>query len=389
MSWISMGDYFHFDCAFVDNPPVKLTRRVILSVYSRIFDPLGFVQPFILQPKLIIQELCRLGLSWDEVVPVEIAKEWGKWLTGINKVSEYNFPRCIVKYNEYDSAELHIFCDASRVAYAVTCFGRFVYSDGRVVLSFLFGKCKVSPSSGELSIPRLELVAASLATRVACMVLQENNVKFERVLYWTDSTAVLHLIRNNTRRLGVFVDARLAEIHGSSSVENWHYVPTAWNCSDVGTRVISPKNKKKFLPWFEGPAFLLAINYEFPMPPNANDEVREAISSLVALSDIKNERKMCCLSPLKKFASFIEYYSEFNRLIRSLCYVFRVVRACVIKDKKERKHFLNLSASPLTVKERNEAEIFIIRSVQRECFGELYEYICSLKGEVCFKVKKI
>ena len=48
---------------------------------------------------------------------------------------------------------------------------------------------------------------------------------------------------------------------------------------------------------------------------------------------------------------------------------------------------MNLSASPLTVKERNEAEIFIIRSVQRECFGELYEYICSLKGEVCFKVK--
>ena len=63
-----------------------------------------------------------MGLSWDEVVPVEIAKEWGKWLTGINKVSEYNFPRCIVKYNEYDSAELHIFCDASRVVYAVTCF---------------------------------------------------------------------------------------------------------------------------------------------------------------------------------------------------------------------------------------------------------------------------
>ena len=60
----------------------------------------------------------------------------------------------------------------------------------------------------------------------------------------------------------------------------------------------------------------------------------------------------------------------------------------MIKNKKERKRFLSLSVSPLTVKERKEAEIFIIRSVQRECFGGLYEYICSLNGEVCFKVRK-
>ena len=99
------------------------------------------------------------------------------------------------------------------------------------------------------------MVAAALATCVACLVLQENNIRFDRVLYWTDSTAVLHLIRNNTRRLGVFVDARLAEIRGSSSIENWHYVPTALNLSDGGTRVVSPKSKEKFLPWIVGSDF--------------------------------------------------------------------------------------------------------------------------------------
>ena len=60
----------------------------------------------------------------------------------------------------------------------------------------------------------------------------------------------------------------------------------------------------------------------------------------------------------------------------------------MIKNKKERKRSLSLSILPLSVKERKEAEIFIIRSVQRECFGGLYEYICSLNGEVCFKVGK-
>ena len=68
---------------FSDEHPVKLTRRVILSVYSRIFDPLGFVQPFILQPKLVIQELWRLGLLWDDEVSAEVSKNWYKWLAGI------------------------------------------------------------------------------------------------------------------------------------------------------------------------------------------------------------------------------------------------------------------------------------------------------------------
>ena len=66
-------------------------------------------------------------------------------------------------------------------AYAVACFGRFIYDDGTVLLQFLFGKCKVCPTGGSLTIPRLELVAASLATRVACSVLRESNVKYGHV----------------------------------------------------------------------------------------------------------------------------------------------------------------------------------------------------------------
>ena len=119
MTWSSSDDCFRFNCSFLDNPPVRLTRRVLLSVYSRIFDPLGFVQPFILQPKIIIQELCRLGLSWDEEVPTEIGNDWRKWLSNIEKIADYNFSRCVLHNCNYQSAEMHVFADASRIAYAV------------------------------------------------------------------------------------------------------------------------------------------------------------------------------------------------------------------------------------------------------------------------------
>ena len=47
--------------------------------------------------------------------------------------------------------------------------------------------------SGALTIPRLELVAAALATRIVCSMLQTSNVKYERVIYWSNSLATLHL----------------------------------------------------------------------------------------------------------------------------------------------------------------------------------------------------
>ena len=100
-----------------------------------------------------------------------------------------------------------------------------------------------------LTIPRLELVAAVLATCIACSVLQESNIKYERGIYWSDLLTPLHLIRNNTRRFCVFVDSRLAEIRESSCVNNWRYCPTNHNPSDVGTHLIAPKNRKKNLLW--------------------------------------------------------------------------------------------------------------------------------------------
>ena len=89
MVWNLRNDCFKFNCLFSNENPEKLTRRTILSVYSRIFDPLSFILQFILQPKLLIQELSRLGLLWDEEVPQYIKKNWGIWLSGISSISKF------------------------------------------------------------------------------------------------------------------------------------------------------------------------------------------------------------------------------------------------------------------------------------------------------------
>ena len=57
MVWNSQNDCFQFNCSLSNENSDKMTQQHILSVYSRNFDPLGFIQPFILKPKLLIQKL--------------------------------------------------------------------------------------------------------------------------------------------------------------------------------------------------------------------------------------------------------------------------------------------------------------------------------------------
>ena len=135
-------------------------------MYSSIFDPLGFIQPFILKLKLLIQDLSRLKCGWDDKIPDKVDNEWKIWRKEISKITEYVFPRCIIPNSNYKKAELHVFADSSKLAYAAVCYGRFIYENGLIIVCSIFGKCKVSPTDGSISIPRLELVAASLAARI-------------------------------------------------------------------------------------------------------------------------------------------------------------------------------------------------------------------------------
>ena len=165
-------------------------------------------------------------------MPPNIKKDWLKWLAGIKSISNFNFARCVVKSGTYRSAEMHVFAYSNHEAYSVICFGSRTYDDGSVSVTFLFGKSKVCLMSRVLMIRHLELVAAALVTRTACSVLQESGIKYERVIYWYDSSATLHLLQNNACRFCIFINSRLAEIRESSCVENWQYCPTNLNPSD-------------------------------------------------------------------------------------------------------------------------------------------------------------
>ncbi len=64
------------------------TRRGILSVVSSLFDPLGMFAPYIMKAKLLLQELCRRKLKWDEAIDEFERKQWTRWKSDLAKLKE-------------------------------------------------------------------------------------------------------------------------------------------------------------------------------------------------------------------------------------------------------------------------------------------------------------
>ena len=70
--WKVETDTFGFDTSRKEKPD---TQRGLLSITSSVYDPLGFVSPFVLKAKMIFQSLCRLKIGWDDPIPSIILEQ--------------------------------------------------------------------------------------------------------------------------------------------------------------------------------------------------------------------------------------------------------------------------------------------------------------------------
>lgn len=84
---------FSFSVSLDEKPP---TRRGILSAVASIYDPLGFLAPFVLLGKKVLQEMCRKGISWDAPLPSELRPRWESWLEDLPNLHKLQIPRCFI-----------------------------------------------------------------------------------------------------------------------------------------------------------------------------------------------------------------------------------------------------------------------------------------------------
>ncbi|XP_042212717.1 uncharacterized protein LOC121859809, partial [Homarus americanus] len=114
--WLLEGDQLAIKVQPNSRPA---TRRGVLSLVSSIYDPLGFVAPFIIRAKILFQCECRRRLGWDEPLSAVNHTTWSTWLGELAHLGKLSVSRCLKTAcaKEIISAQLHTFCNASQAAY--------------------------------------------------------------------------------------------------------------------------------------------------------------------------------------------------------------------------------------------------------------------------------
>ncbi|MCG8430232.1 MAG: A17 family peptidase, partial [Candidatus Omnitrophica bacterium] len=93
MNWMTSADCFRFDGIDMTSS-VRPTKRIVLSFVARLFDPLGFLNPFVTTVKILFQKLWKLHLDWDEQLPEELEREFRTWISGLEVLKSWEIPRC-------------------------------------------------------------------------------------------------------------------------------------------------------------------------------------------------------------------------------------------------------------------------------------------------------
>jgi hypothetical protein len=118
--WDTGSDSFKFDPASiiqaVEEVGTEITKRKILSISARIFDPIGFLSPTVLLLKIIYQRLWEKEIGWDQAAPADIQKSWKTVMTGLADFTELQIPRWIGLSEKVTSHEIHVFGDAFEAA---------------------------------------------------------------------------------------------------------------------------------------------------------------------------------------------------------------------------------------------------------------------------------
>lgn len=344
--WQPNRDLLTYKLGEYQNLNEKYTKRIILSIISKLFDPLGLLSPVIIIAKIMMQSLWEIKLGWDDVPPDHILKTWFQFEENLRHTKNIQIPRQVIILNA-KHIEFHGFSDASQKAYAACIYIKSIDSQGNTLVRLLCAKTRVAPLK-IITLPRLELCGALLLSQLYDKVKLSLNLKINNVYLWTDSTIVLSWIRSSPSSLKIFVGNRISEIQTLSSNVQWRHVPTEFNPADIASRGSNLSNLIVNDLWWNGPQWLLKNKDYWPQSIDLTSTDLEKRKAQVSHVSTINE--------LELFSRFSTLY-KLQRVV-SLC--LRFINNCRNKASKK--------VGELTLPELDNSLFILIKIAQTESF---------------------
>ncbi|KAJ8973156.1 hypothetical protein NQ317_017929 [Molorchus minor] len=299
---------------YVDNCVVSLENEDELHQFikessevtkeaHRMFDPIGFSCPIQIIPRILLRRTWLLKLKWDDEVPEEIRNDfllWIMWITGVYT--------CFVM-------------QAKSLCVVFLCSG----SNEDAHIQLIQAKNRISPIK-KLTIPRLELLAATIGARLLTSVIENFNKKDLQIYCWTDSTTVLSWIRREDM-WKPFIWNRIQEIRSLTEKNCWFHVPGHMNPADLPSRGCSPK-ELLLSRWWEG---LMWLKDKRNWPKQSFETNEEEI-----LNEKRKDISLGILDIKVDYSMFYRYFSKYQKNLNQIAWIRRFIFNCQHKEKREK-----------------------------------------------------
>ena len=151
---------------------------------------------------------------------------------------QFEIPRCYFSHPIVRTSLIG-FCDGSSKAYAAVIYVKFELENGMTSTMLVGSKVRVAPlgksNSSPYTVPRLKLLGCLILSRFMETVKNafKADIGIPGTRFYTDSTINLYRIKGLNKEYKQFVQNRRHEIRNKTSIDDWYYVPTKLNPSDL------------------------------------------------------------------------------------------------------------------------------------------------------------
>ena len=322
ITWDADKDIFKFAIADLSFP-VRCTKRVVLSLIARVFDPLGFVLPFTMSARFLFQDIWRLGLGWDEELPKEMELCFKRWLSDLEKLSGIEIQRqyfpqawsqCV------SELELHAFGDASLKGYGACVYLKCRLTSGEVKSILVKSCARVAPLERK-TLPRLELLGCLVTAQLLSSVIRGLHLSDGVKYYcWSDSMVALGWIRSLPSKWKPWVANRVSAIQSLTSPESWRHIAGTENPADLVTRGLGAEKLVESELWWYGPECIRSLEFGSSTSVGVIEMPRDA--------DVDCERRNVVETVLLSVGYSgvfdLSRFSTLNRALRVISWVLRV-----------------------------------------------------------------
>ena len=240
--------------------------------------------------------------------------------------------------------------DSSSEAYGVAIYIREISKSKQVHTTLYSAKCRLVPSKGLVSIPRLELLSCLLLSEQKKAVFDAISIKttINEVFCWSDSQITLWWIKQVQKSWKIRVQNRVEKIRSNVPIDSWRYIRTDQNPADI---VVLLGN----LLWWEGPSLLKIEDsvwpeamldgfkvaggketVEFELNNETFPDFSSSGSSLILEAGVDLEEKLVNSNSVVLqstveasggigIVTHIELFSDLERLLRVTAFVVRFV----------------------------------------------------------------